>query len=290
MGLRTKFNLVLILTFALGLGAAAWWSHWITQQNAREEVLQNARIMMESALAIRSWTVREIRPLLAMQMKRQFLPHSVPSFVAQQNFKALHEKFPDYIYKEAALNPTNPVDRATDWETDIINEFRHNPEREEIIVERRTPLGPSLSLARPLTIKDPGCLVCHSVPDVAPDTMLAQYGPANGFGWKLNETVGAQVVSVPMSLPLARAEQAFMTFMGVLIGVFLGILVILNLMLHLVVIRPVVRISDMAHKVSLGEENVPEYTRKGRDEIASLSASFNRMRRSLENAMKMLDD
>jgi protein-histidine pros-kinase len=34
---------------------------------------------------------------------------------------------------------------------------------------------------------------------------------------------------------------------------------------------------------------VEEYERKGRDEIAVLSNSFNRMRRSLDSAMRMLD-
>ena len=44
--------------------------------------------------------------------------------------------------------------------------------------------------------------------------MVKLYGPANGFGWKLNEVVGAQVVSVPMALPAQNAQRAFYTFMG----------------------------------------------------------------------------
>ncbi|MDX1653976.1 MAG: DUF3365 domain-containing protein [Candidatus Competibacteraceae bacterium] len=290
MGLRTKFNLILFLTFTLGLGLSALLTHRIVQENAQEEVLQNARVMMENALAIRGFTVREIRPLLAMQMKRQFLPHSVPSFVAQENFRIMQAQFPDYTYKEAALNPTNLKDRAADWEADIINEFRNHPQREEIVVRRETPLGPSLSLAKPLTIKDPGCLTCHSTPEAAPQTMIAQYGPNNGFGWQLGETIGAQIVSVPMAVPLTRAQETFTTFMMALVAVFVGVMIILNIMLHMLVIRPVMKISRMASQVSMGQEDVPEYVRRGNDEIASLSASFNRMRRSLENAIKLLDD
>jgi protein-histidine pros-kinase len=58
----------------------------------------------------------------------------------------------------------------------------------------------------------------------------------------------------------------------------------------MVVVRPAVKISAIASRVSMGEEDVPEYVKPGKDEIASLSASFNRMRRSLENAMKMLEE
>ncbi|MFO1434491.1 MAG: DUF3365 domain-containing protein [Candidatus Competibacteraceae bacterium] len=290
MKLRAKFNLMLILTFIFGLGLAALLSYHILQSNAREEVIQNARIMMESALGARNYTVQEIRPLLDLQMKRQFLPQTVSAYAAMRNFKVLREKFPEYSYKEAALNPTDLNDRATDWEADIINEFRNNSKRSELIVERDTPTGRILYLANPIQIKDQGCLSCHSRPEDAPKTMLDIYGTANGFGWKLNEIIGAQIVSVPMSVPIQRADTIFWTFMTSLAVVFLITMILLNILLHRVVIMPVLKIAKTANEVSLGNMDVPEYTKDGKDEIASLSAAFNRMRRSLENAMKMLGD
>ena len=290
MGLRMKFNLVLLLAFAVGLALAAYLSNQLLRQNAREEVLQNARIMMESALGARAYTVERIQPLLTLQMKREFRPETVSAFAAAQSFKALRAKFPDYTYKEAALNPTNPNDRASDWEADIIHEFRNNAERQELVVERDTPTGRMLNLAKPLGIYKEGCLVCHGRVEDAPKTMTDIYGVNNGFGWKMNEVIGAQIVTVPMSLPLARAQKTFTTFMILLGGVFLLLLVLLNILLHFVVIRPVVRMSLIASEVSLGKLDVPEYVKPGADEIASLSQSFNRMRLSLESAMKMLGE
>ncbi|MDS4043117.1 MAG: DUF3365 domain-containing protein [Candidatus Competibacter sp.] len=290
MGLRMKFNLVLLLAFAIGLALAAYLSDQILKQNAREEVVQNARIMMESALGARTYTAENVKPLLTLQMKRQFLPQTISAYAARESFKAFRTNFPDYIYKEAALNPTNPNDRATDWEADIIHEFRNNPDRKELVVVRDTPTGQMLNLARPLGIYDEGCLTCHGKVEDAPKTMTDIYGVNNGFGWKLKEIVGAQVVTVPMSLPLERARQIFVTFMILLGGVFVLLLVLLNILLHFVVIRPVVRMADIANEVSMGKPDVPEYVRKGGDEISSLSQSFNRMRLSLENAMKMLGE
>ncbi len=290
MGLRMKFNLVLLLAFAIGLALAAYLSERILKDNAREEVVQHARIMIESALGARGYTAQHIRPLLTLQMKRQFRPESVSAYAAAQIFKALREQHPDYTYKEAALNPTNPTDRASDWETDIINEFRNNPDKKELIVERDTPTGRMLNLARPLGVYDEGCLVCHGRIEDAPKTMTDIYGVNNGFGWKMGEIIGAQVVTVPMSLPLERARQTFTTFMILLGGVFVLLLLLLNILLHFVVIRPVKRMSEIAGEVSMGKPDVPEYVRQGSDEIASLSQSFNRMRLSLENAMKMLGE
>jgi len=285
-----KFNLVLLLAFAIGLALAAYLSDRILKDNAREEVVQNARIMIESALGARAYTAEHVKPLLTLQMKRQFLPQTVSAYAATQSFKALRAKFPEYSYKEAALNPTNPNDRASDWEADIIREFRDNAERKELIVERDTPTGRMLNLARPLGIYDEGCLTCHGKVEDAPKTMTDIYGVNNGFGWKMGEIIGAQIVTVPMSLPLERARQTFTTFLILLGGVFALLLVLLNILLHFVVIRPVVRIADIANDVSLGKPDVPEYVRPGQDEISSLSQSFNRMRLSLENAMKMLGE
>jgi protein-histidine pros-kinase len=290
MGLRTKFNLVLLAALGVGLAVAAVLSYRIMQDNARDEVLAKARIMMESALALRSYTTQEIRPLLVGQMDERFLPHIVPSYAAQTNFRMLRERFPEYTYKEAALNPTNLADRATDWEADIIHTFRNNPALDEWVSERTTPAGQSLVLARPLQVNDQSCLLCHGTAENAPATMVAIYGDRNGFGWEMNETIGAQVVSVPMSVPLDRAWNTFVIFMVTLFGVFLLIAVLLNVMLQYVVIKPVMRISQMASEVSMGNLDVPEYEHGGRDEIASLSSSFNRMRRSLESAMRMLNE
>lgn len=290
MKLGFKFNLVLIVVFALGLVVTGALSYRILQENARQEIIDRAGLMMESALAVRGYTVSEIRRLLVLQMTREFLPQSVPAYAATQVFEKLRANHPEYSYKEATLNPTNPRNRAVSWEADIVEYFRNNREHKEQLGVRDTPTGQSLYLARPIQIKDPGCLVCHSTVDAAPKTMLAKYGTANGFGWQINEIVGAQIVSVPMRVPIEQARRAFVTFMGSLIVVFAVIIVILNLMLRAIVISPVTHMSRIADEVSKGNMEAPEFVERGGDEISVLAASFNRMRRSLEKAMKMLED
>jgi len=290
MKLIVKFNLVLIGVLLLGLILTGLVSYRILQQNARNEIIERAGLMMEAALAVRGYTVGEIRPLLALQMKQTFLPQSVPAYSATQVFNKLRKSHQEYTYKEATLNPTNPRNRAVAWEADIVQEFRNHSERTEVIGVRETPTGSSLYLARPIQIKQEGCLVCHSTIDAAPKTMLTRYGTANGFGWKLNEIVGAQIVSVPTSVPIEHAKRAFYTFMGSLVAVFAAIIVILNLMLRTIIIKPVTTMSHLADEISLGKMDVPEFKESAKDEIGVLAVSFNRMRRSLEKAMKMLGE
>jgi HAMP domain-containing protein len=288
MGLRLKFNLVLLCVFALGLGVSGYISYDLLHKTARDEVLRNAGVMMEAALSMRQYTVSQVRDKL-VQKEGEFLPQSVPAFAATEIMNQLRKKYPDYAYKEAALNPTNPRDRAVEWEADIVNEFRAKPDRGEISGIRLTPTGMSMFLARPFQIKDPACLACHTTPEAAPASMVKLYGTTNGFGWQLNEVIGAQVVSVPMSLPIQNANRAFYTFMASLTGVFAVLALILNLMLSMLIVRPITEMSDAADKMSTGDLEIPEFSESGRDEVALLGRSFNRMRRSLEKAISLID-
>lgn len=290
MSLLTKFNLALTAVFALALVPAGWMSHGLLQRSARQQVIENARIMMETALAVRTYTIKQIQPLLAPQLDATFLPQSVPAYSATEIFNALRATNPEYTYKEATLNPTNPRDRTVDWEADVVNAFRADPKLTEVIGEREGPLGRSLHLARPIKITDAGCLSCHTTPELAPASVVRAYGTNNGYGWKLNETVGAQIVTVPMSVPFAMATKAFQTLLATLVGVFVFILVFLNILLWFVVIRPIRTLSSMADRISTGDLDVPEVAVRGRDEVAVLAGSFNRMRISLTKALRMLED
>ena len=289
MGLRLKFNLVLVAVFAVGLACSAYISRRILQQNAQDEVERNADLMMQSALAVRDYTVGQVKPNLELQLMRVFLPQSVPAYAATEVFNNLRKKYPEYSYKEATLNPTNPRDKTVEWEADLVNQFRNNSDLKELGGVRDTPTGPSLFRARPIPITNEKCLVCHSTVDNAPKSMIQLYGPANGFGWKHNEIVGAQIISVPMALPLQKADIAFRTFMTSLIAVFLLAFVVLNISLSAMVIRPIVRMSRAADEISTGNLQIPEFAVTGKDEIGVLAMSFNRLRRSLEKAMKLLE-
>ena len=290
MKLIWKFNLVLLGIFVLGFFIAGYISYRALQENAREEILQNARLMMEAALSSRNYTTTQVKPLLETQMKYQFLPQTVPAYAATEQFAELRKKHPDYAYKEATLNPTNPRNRAVDWETDVVNQFRNNTESSEIIGERDTPSGRLLYIARPIQIRDGACLACHSTVDAAPKTLVDRYGPANGFGWKMNEIIGAQVVSVPTDVPTQRARTAFRTFMLSIAGVFVFVGIVLNAMLLSMVIMPVSRLAKLADQVSMGNVEVPDFHVRSRDEIRTLADSFNRMKKSVVQAMKMLDE
>lgn len=292
MKLLLKFNLVLLVVFAGALAAAGAISWNLVQQNAREEVNYNAKLLIDSASAVRTYTLKRIYPLLLTQVKYEFRPEMVSAFSAIEVLKSLRDanaEYTQFLYREPALNPTNPENRAADWEADIIGQFRNGAVKTPLSGERETPNGRMLFVAQPLRASQ-GCLACHDTADNAPATMVSIYGRSNGFGWKLDQIIAAQVVQVPVAVAQARAERTFRVFMISLVAVLASVAVILNLLLWWMFIRPVTRISALADKISLGEVDAPDFVATSRDEIGSLAESFTRMRRSLMQAMRMLDD
>ncbi len=288
MKLLVKFNLAFLALFPVALAVTGTLSQRLLRQNAREEVVMHARIMMESARASRKYTSTKIQPLLAPQMGEVFLPQSVPAFGATEQFAELQKTFPEYSYKEATLNPTNPRDRATDWEADIVYQFRQRG-GSELIGERATPMGPSMFLASPIQITQESCLACHNTAETAPKSVVAKYGNGNGFGWTMGEIIGAQVVSVPMTVPIQKADRVFRVFMISMAAVLGGLFLIFNIMLTVMVVRPVSKLARISDQVSLGNLEAEEFQGRSRDEIGTLAQSFSRMRKSLTRALKMID-
>lgn len=289
MKLKAKFNVVILAIFTVGLLVTGYLSHAILHANAKKDAVERATLVMEAATAVQRYTQAEVASLLTAHMTERFLPQSVAAYSAIQALAQLGEDYSEYSYKAAALNPTNPRDKAFEWEADVVEEFRANPGTKEIVGVRPTTHGDSLYLARPIKITESTCLVCHGDPNKAPETLLAKYGPANGFGWKLNEIIGAQIVSVPLAGAVEEARVAFVVFMGLLLVMFATFIIVLNAMLKSIVIRPAATMSEIADQVSKGDLDVPVFDVSGKDEMATLAGSFNRMRRSLEKAMRMLD-
>jgi methyl-accepting chemotaxis protein len=288
--LLAKFNIMLILLFGSGLLLVSQLSRSFLEKNAREQTLQQAKLMIASARSTRDYTEQELDPLLETTPESavRFLPQTIPFYAATVTFNNLRKDYPDYTYKEAALNPTNPRDRADQWEADIIDYFRNHPDQKQLVGERQTATGTSISLSQPI-VTNKSCLECHGLPENAPPTEIRTYGSANGFGWTLNEVIGAQIVSVPTAVAEGIATRIFHTMLLYISASFIGTLAVIDLGLYYIIILPVRRLATTADLVSRGDLSQAELTVKGKDEIAEVTASFNRMYVSLKKAIQMLD-
>jgi HAMP domain-containing protein len=288
--LLVKFNILLVVVFGLGLFLIAYQARAFLQEQAQAEVLRQAGLMAASALATRNYTEHYITPVIEKTTEHTttFLPQAIPFFASTTTFDQIRQTYPDYTYKEAALNPTNLRDRATDWEADMINFFRNSPTQTELIQMREAGTGPTLTLAHPIKVES-GCLQCHSSPGVAPKALIRHYGSQNGFGWNPDEVVGAQIISIPTSVPIKMAQQGLTRLLINLSVIFLAAILLIDFGLYFIVIRRLGKISHYADRISQGEMDLEQLPVRGKDEVAEVTRSFHRMHTSLKKALDLLN-
>lgn len=291
--LAKKFNLVLLLIFMVGILLAGAAFAAVLADNTKTQVTSKALIMIQTMNSVRAYTSTRVNPLLAARLETdpEFIPETVPGYAAREVFEHLRQN-PDYqefFYKEATLNPTNLRDKADSFETVLVEEFRAQPSLKELSGFRRSPGGDLYYIARPIQIGQQSCLRCHSTPEAAPASMLATYGRDNGFGWQLNEIVGAQIVSVPAGQVFQGAYRAFFFVISIAFVMFALAIILVNILLNRAVIRPLNRMIAVADQVSTGSAMDVEFDQGSNDEIGALASAFNRMKLSLVMAMKMLN-
>ncbi|GAA6622626.1 DUF3365 domain-containing protein [Scytonema sp. NUACC26] len=292
MKIETKINILFAIVFTIGIIVSGIVSSKLLQENAQQQVTAKAQILIQVMNSVRNYTNKRINPLLEsrLQIEPAFIAETVPAFSAIQVFEDLRNNptYKDFFYKEATLNPTNLRDKADSFEAELVNKFRKNKNTKEISGYRQFPEGENFFIAYPLAVTQQSCLQCHSTPEAAPKSQIASYGSFNGFSWKLNEIIAAQVIYIPASQILSSAQRSAYVLIGALIIIFAIILFLINLLLRRTIIQRIKKMAKVAEKVSTGEIN-SDFEKQSNDEIGALAAAFNRMKKSLEIALKILE-
>jgi len=289
--LGQKFTLLLVIVFLGGVLASSLALSSVLNRSTQGQLTTKALMLMETMNSIRAYTSEHIQPEIADRLETEFLPESVPAYSAREVFEKfrLNPSYSDFFYKEATLNPTNLRDKADDFEAELVNQFRQRPDdASEMSGFRSTPAGNLYYIARPIKITEQSCLECHSTPQAAPASMIERYGPANGFGWELNEIVGAQMISVPAARVMQGARQSLVLILGIFVTAFAIAIILVNLWLKRMVVRPLNRMAQVAEAVSMGDTKA-EFVQDSQDEVGKLAEAFNRMRLSLQMAMQRLE-
>ncbi|NJK55661.1 MAG: DUF3365 domain-containing protein [Pleurocapsa sp. SU_5_0] len=290
--LGLKLNLLLAIILLLLVITMGFILSRVLQNYAEQEIVNRASMLMATMNSIRNYTSTQVNPELSARLETEqiFLPQTVPAYSAREVFENLRsqEQYSQFFYKEATLNPTNVRDKADQFEAEIIQSFR-NSSIEQQQGFRSIPGGKIFYIAHPLKVEKESCLRCHSIPNLAPASLVASYGSDNGFGWKLNEIVGAQIISVPSSQVINAAKKLRNLVISKVLIFLLLASILLNLFLKLTITEPLKKMSDASKQLSLGNMET-EFEQKTNDEIGILAASLNRLKVSLKMAMEMLEN
>ena len=187
--LGNHFTKMLTIIFFVGILTSGIILSAAMRQKAEGEMVKQAEILIQTMNSVRNYTSEQVKPQLEDELttESEFIPETVPAYSAREVFEEFRatEGYGDFRYKEAALNPTNPVDKADDFETQLVNNFRNDDQLKEQTGYRKIDGKNLLYVSRPLKVNQESCLQCHGRPADAPRSMQTTYGTENGFGWQL---------------------------------------------------------------------------------------------------------
>ncbi len=115
---------------------------------------------------------------------------------------------PPISIKYASPNPTNPNNKATKFEAELLEKFNKN-ELQKYYDIIDTENGKAMYYIIPTQKNQPRCMRCHSDPASAPKGMVAMYGEKSGFFEKEGEIRALLTLVYPLEEDLESAKKLF---------------------------------------------------------------------------------
>lgn len=281
--LGTRFTLLLAVIFVGGIVATSIVLYQALLRRAEDEVATKSSLLLSTMNSVRTYTNGHVFPLLrpSSQPGGQFFIESIPTYALNQVFDTLktNPTYAGYFYKDATLNPLNQRNRADPFETDLVQHFRAEPGMGELSGFRTFDSGTVFYVARPIAVKDPACLQCHTTPEQAPPDLVGRFGRTSGYGWQMNEIVATQIVYVPADEVVGQARQSFLWVIGIFAAIFALTALLINGMLRRGVIQPTMSIAEVAAGVEAEQYDTLGLTKiaQRHDELGQLARVFQRM-------------
>jgi PAS domain S-box-containing protein len=304
-GIGPKFTLLLALVLLTGMGLAWFALSEVLQKQAQQDVAAKAEILLKTMDSVRQYTTEHINTTLKPLLDREqsFARETVPGYAAREVFERFRKDpaYSTFLYKEATLNPTNLRDKTDAFEAGIVQRFRASPDLSEQRGFRTQGTRRLFFTAKPIRVRSASCLVCHSTPDAAPQAMVAQYGPDNGFGWKLDEIVGSQIVYVPAETVIASGARSTLPITAVFVAIFTLTVAAITVFFRRSVIRPLGSLAAATQALRNGTMSPAQFaaspeaealsaTARRDDELGQLAERFAGMAREVYSRERSLHE
>ena len=255
MGLRKKFNLILFTALLIGFAVIYWFHKKSVLLTAEMDLAHQAEITFQVTESIRTYNETEVRPLIN-NANTGFKPQTVGSYAATQVMNNVLKTVPYLHYKVAIDESEIEIYKPNFWQQRIIDQFKNNP---------------NLPIINDNVSDENGRFLVYAKP-------IANEG----------QITGAKIVRINEKDLYNTNESEVLVFTSLLLIVLVVVLITLNVVMNILVFKPLKLMSQKASEISQGQSKIDELDVKGGDEISKIAESFNRMQRSLKAAMGML--
>ncbi len=247
------------------------------KKQATTEIYKETEIFISAADATRTYVKDVLRPKVGPLIPPDlFIPHAMStSFVGREIMNRLKQRFPEFRYKRAAANPTNPINQADEFELSMLNWFNENPDTGEWhgLIKKNNLSYYTRMRAIYAEIQ---CLYCHGNPAEAPEAMIAMYGSTGGFGYKVGTVVAADTIYIPVDVTFVRIkESAWLIFLIAIASLF-SLLGLFYLLFNRTVVSELKGLLTTFRNISGSQNPAPDIAvAKPGDEFEQLKGAFH---------------
>ncbi len=290
MTTKTRFHLGVAAILLTACVAAALMAHRHLKDKVYAHIHKETEIFVGAVEATRTYVKDVLRPEISRHLPPDaFVPCAMStSFVGREVMARMKERFPSFLYKRAAFDPMNPINRADALELGTLKWFQDHPGRREWqgILQRDT--GAYFTRFRAI-YAEASCLQCHGDPADAPAQLRAIYGDTGGYHYEEGDVVAADVIYIPVDLAFIEAKDAAW---GVFVVAAIGLLALSGLLYSLfnrTVVRDMKGLLRRFHAIhDAGDASAEPVSGEGGDEFAQIKGAFERTAVDLKTAHESL--
>lgn len=289
MSIRIKFILVTLVCLVVVMATGAWYINQLQTQVLEKEAQNRTELVLHFTQATQDYMTHSLRP--AVEQITDNLPIEVLSanFATREVVEEFNLALPEYTYKPATINPTNPIDTANEFEVSIIKKFRQNTQLEKLTGYTTLDNQERFYSASPVQVFA-SCLRCHGDPKIAPKVMIQRYGSINGFGWKVGDIVGALMIYVPIADLRANFAATLNNLWLTFALLTLVVIMVIYFWFGQLVAHRLTRISGVMSQTAANPTSKLTLYDRTKDEIGLMVRSFNRMSEGLYILYTQLED
>lgn len=291
LGIRAKFIIMLAGLGVVGLLCMGYGAYTFSLRNSMQEAENKARIIDAYIKASRAYFMTVQRPLISeLVEKDRFYPEIMSGFgITRRTVDMIDAvQLKGFQFRQVSTNPHHPPDKADKFEQELINKFKADPKKVELVGTTMHNGELYLYTSRPIRMEGESCLQCHLDPTVAPKDLVEVYGTV-GFdaNYKVGDIFAAYVVYVPLAPSVAAAwHQTRILFAAGAIMLLVGLLFI-YFFLDIRIVKPLMELSSRTEEVSVGRNlDKSLMSSKMKDEVETLARSIDRLRISLVKMLK----
>jgi two-component system NtrC family sensor kinase len=222
INVKARFHLGAACILIVFCASATILAYFYLKKNVTENIYKETEIFIATADATRTYVKDMLRPtIVGLLPPEAFIPQAMStSFVGREVMSRLHDRFPDFKYKRAAINPMNPINQADAFELEMLDWFNANKSKDEWHGLIQKGARSYFTRLRPI-FAEAECLYCHGEPKDAPEEMKKIYGTQGGYHYTLGSAVAADTIYIPVDVSLNRIKEiSWVVFLLVVTSMF----------------------------------------------------------------------